>query len=366
MAKRVSGATSLTAGYATLQLLIDLSGPERLPADSLRRLTVGVSNFSGEPVAAAVKLAIQPLRMPRRLIRERLWDAPDVFVLPESVFLDSFPHDEYRQETKKETWARDAVVWEATAGAVGGQARYEIPAGRLMPGWYVITATTTDRYGQEASDLQYVELFDGKTGMPGSPDYNWNGIFDETTVEPGGKAVVETGSSAADVYVIRKVRRGEDRSGGAFDYFTLTNNKNTTQWAVTEADRGGFGMTDIFVKDNRIYKHPSTISVPWTNKELTIHYATYRDKTDPGSQERWAVNISGSKGERVSAEVLAGMYDASLDLFQPYSWMVPFLYPVFRSIDGWEENNNFVTERATSLSDRFTHDESTVCKIPTY
>jgi hypothetical protein len=38
--------------------------------------------------------------------------------------------------------------------------------------------------------------------------------------------------------------------------------------------------------------------VPYTNKELTIAYETFRDKTLPGSEEKWKVKISGYKGEK--------------------------------------------------------------------
>ena len=64
----------------------------------------------------------------------------------------------------------------------------------------------------------------------------------------------------------------------------------------------------------------NTIYVPWSNKELNISFDTYRDKTLPGSEEKWKVKITGNKGEKVAAEMLASMYDASLDQFKPHSW----------------------------------------------
>ena len=194
----------------------------------------------------------------------------------------------------------------------------------------MIEATTTDAYGQPVKDLRYVELYDGKTGRPANPEYNW-ATDGGSTIEPGGKASTEMGSSAEDVYVIRK----QEKAGATFAHFTLNNGKKMTEWAVTEADRGGFGVSDVFIKDNRMFTHRYNVTVPWTNKELQIRYATFRDKTEPGSAEKWAVSIDGSKGSQVTAEVLTAMYDASLDQFKPQSWSVPLLYSQRPEIDGW-------------------------------
>ncbi|MBS1662886.1 MAG: alpha-2-macroglobulin, partial [Bacteroidetes bacterium] len=108
----------------------------------------------------------------------------------------------------------------------------------------------------------------------------------------------------------------------------------------TESDRGGMGVLDVFVKDNRFFTRQRIVEVPWTNKQLQIHYASYRDKTQPGSQEKWAVTISGQKQDKVAAEVLTAMYDASLDQFAEHGWQTPYLYGVYTA--GRWEGSNFI------------------------
>jgi len=366
-----SGSTRITAGYTVLNLSIVLPEKGRMTADSLQGFTVSANNLSGEPVSSAVHVAAYRLQSPTRLIRQRLWPAPDIFVIPEASFLDSFPHDEYRDELSREHWARGAMAWEAmdstngdAAGKRGesldgraragvrtdGETQFHIPAGRLSAGWWVIEATATDAGGRTVKDLQYVELYEGGTGRPATPEYNWAGAGASTTViEPGGKARAEAGSSAADVYVIRQIERPGEHFG-RFEYFTLSNSKNAAEWTVTEADRGGIGISDVFVKDNRLYSHQSVVQVPWTNKELQIHYTTFRDKAEPGSEEKWGMTISGYKSEQVSASVLTAMYDASLDAFKQHSWRAPYLFPQLTRGMGWTGGQNF---RAVSSSGPF-------------
>lgn len=352
-----SGSTDIVAGYTGVKLSLDVPGGDRMPADSMRAVLVSASNLAGTPVSADVQVVIYPLQAPHRLIRERLWDAPDLYTMSEAAWLDSFPHDEYRQETQKETWPRGVGVWDtlghvsagaATGDQIGGpgEVRLAVPRGKLTPGWYVIEAKTRDKYGNEVKDLQYVELYDGRTDRPASPQYSW-GSGDVAAVEPGGKALTSTGTSAENVYVIRSVERnGQMR----YSNFTLNSDRRQTEWAISETDRGGFAVADAFIKDNRLYMQSSVVHVPWTNKELDIHYTSFRDKTEPGSAEKWEVSISGHRGEKVAAEVLSTLYDASLDQYVTHSWETPDLYPSVGSASEWTTGGNFNVDASQFLS----------------
>ena len=370
-----SGQTTVSTSYKALQLAISLPGGDHLPADSLRELNVRTTNLSGEPEPAAVHVTIYSLQSPDRLIRNRYWEAPDQFVMNMSDYLAAFPHDEYGDELKVERWQRtDKVAERLDSSGVIPIFKGEFPTGmrtggkvndqRFLPGWYAIEATTTDKYGAEVKDIKYVELYDGKTGRPAFPQYNW-ATLPLSPVEPGGNATIDIGSSAGDVFVVRKIDHTmEDRKperavgvgataggasvadGGNFSFLALNKERKTIGMPITEADRGGFGVLDVFVKDNRVYTNLHTVQVPWTNKDLTITYASYRDKTLPGSEERWKINISGYKGDRAAAEVLAGMYDASLDQFKMHTWDKPDLYATYIPRAIWIGNENFSAGRS--------------------
>jgi Bacterial Alpha-2-macroglobulin MG10 domain/Alpha-2-macroglobulin family/MG2 domain len=352
-----TGVTDIAAGYTSVRLSLELPGGDHQSADSLRWVLVSAKNLAGEPVKADVHVTIYPLQAPQRLIRKRLWAAPDRYIYSEKEWLDSFPHDEYRSEAEKQSWSRGASLWDTTSNT--GGARLAPPRRFLAPGWYVIEASTTDNSGQEIKDLQYVELYDGKTGRPANAQYNWE-LGGTQTVEPGGKAITGAGSSVGDVYVIRSVIRKKFnptawKNGSIsaytndfvsrFSHYTLNGERKETEWAITEDDRGGFEVVDAYVKDNRLYTQATVVQVPWSNKELDIRYASFRDKTEPGSAEKWQMTISGSHGDKVSAEVLTTLYDASLDQYLQHSWMTPPIYDSFAVRRNW---NVFSTFGSTS------------------
>ncbi|HMH24230.1 MAG TPA: alpha-2-macroglobulin family protein [Puia sp.] len=335
-----SGQLSVVIGYKALQLSISLPMEGRLPADSLKVLAVQTSNLSGEPEAAPVTMNVYRLKNPGRMIRRRYWAEPDQFVMSREQFLSAFPHDVYGDDDNIENWEREPVPVASASlqpdSLRPGLSVKDLRAISFRPAWYRIEATAKDKWGQEVKAIRYLELYDGRTGQPASPQYQWGPT--EVTVEPGDKAIVNLGSSAGGLFVIRKVERDGDKG---FGFFTLDNGRKSMEYPVTEADRGGFIISDIFVKENRCYLVSHRVTVPWTNKELTIGYTSFRDKTLPGSEEKWQVKISGHKGDKAVAELLAGMYDASLDAFKIHEWYKPDLYPEFIPSGVWNTWNNF-------------------------
>ena len=208
-------------------------------------------------------------------------------------------------------------------------------------GFYVIEVSTKDKDGKEVKDVKYIELYDEK-----SKQLNKTAIFMDgrcKPIEPGEKTSIKLGTSADNLFVVQQLDKAgtNDQRLTTHDFLKLNNEKKSFDFTATEADRGGYGVSWLFVKHNRFYQIFSTINVPWTNKELKIEYATFRDKTLPGSEEKWKVKITGYKNEKVAAEMLATMYDASLDQFYPHQWNQPSIWPYYYNNSSWNGMQNF-------------------------
>jgi hypothetical protein len=97
---------------------------------------------------------------------------------------------------------------------------------------------------------------------------------------------------------------------------------------VGEELRGGFTVAVSMVKDNRLYRDSRRIAVPWTNKSLDLKWKTFRSKLKPGQAETWSVQIKGAQAELCAAEMVASLYDASLDQFIGHGF--PGISGIFR------------------------------------
>ncbi|HEX3720753.1 MAG TPA: MG2 domain-containing protein [Verrucomicrobiae bacterium] len=90
--------------------------------------------------------------------------------------------------------------------------------------------------------------------------------------------------------------------------------------AVDESMRGGFTLHVTQIRENRAYFESHKIEVPWKNKELKITWEHFTSKLQPGQKESWTAVITGPKAERATAEMVATLYDESLDAFLPLEW----------------------------------------------
>ena len=333
-----SGQTQVAVGYKSLLLKVEL--PSSLPVDSLKSISIRTENMAGEFEPAKVNVQITKLKEEKRLIRKRYWERPDQFVISKNEYIKYFPNDEYDNETDQKTWETGEKVFEKM-DSVKADGKWKIENGKMGVGFYMVEVSTKDKNGQEVKDVHYIELFDETSKQLSSPTYLWT--KGSAPIEPGEKTKIEFGTSANEIFIIKQITKTINNKSQSdnYEYLNLNNEKRSFEFPATEADRGGYGVNFFFVKNNRFYEYTDIIRVPWTNKDLTVEYATFRDKTLPASEEKWKVKISGFKKEKVAAEMLASMYDASLDQFKFHSWDEPRIWPNRSFGPKWKSEHNF-------------------------
>src|SRR5690606_14516227 len=75
-----------------------------------------------------------------------------------------------------------------------------------------------------------------------------------------------------------------------------------------------------FVKYNSLYSRQFEVVITEPSKNLTIETLSFRNRLQPDAKENWSFKISNSDQKVAKAEVLASMYDTSLDQFIKHRW----------------------------------------------
>ncbi|HIB49194.1 MAG TPA: alpha-2-macroglobulin [Flavobacteriaceae bacterium] len=310
-----STTTIVNVGYHALT--IQLQAPERIDKqDKNESLAIATKNLNGEKVAAEVNVTIYKLKAPENVLRARPWSAPDYQGFSEKRFKELFPHDPYKNEGEMQNWEQGEEVFSKN---IRTDDIDKIELGNLKrwkSGAYIIVAETNDKFGQEVISKAYIQLYSDKDETPADNDL-FSIAFDKQTYEPGDKAFV-TLKSNADIAVTLSVEKEKK----LVEIFIITLNKNSKTIAVpvTSEDLGGFAIHYSFTAFNSYEGSTKLVVVPRPDTELTIETNTFRDKLEPGVPETWSFNIKGPDGAQVSAELLASMYDVSLDQFSPHQW----------------------------------------------
>ena len=308
-----SATTRVSAGYTSTELSLSL--PETLDGSKDYTVALYTRNLGGQPVAADGTVVLERLDAPDRIIRDRVLPEPDTWILSEEEFRRDFPHDVYRDENVPGTWPVAERVLRSDV-RTGEEGIDSLRLADLSPGRYRVTFTVPDPSGEELTLVRDITVYRPEDDLP-VPMAEFF-LAQETSVEPGGSARFIYGSGYDRVHALYRVdfRGRAERE----EWLSLSDGQHAFTLPVSEKHRGGFSANVYFVRHYRLYQKSVRIHVPWSNKELTLETATFRDKLRPGQQEEWKITIKGPARDRVAAEVLASMYDASLDAIYATSW----------------------------------------------
>lgn len=327
---------SLTVGYQAMLLDAGITGEVNQQGENSFRLSA--TNLNGRPVPASGRISVYSLDAPARLIRERSWARPDVFTMTRDEFLASFPNDIYNNENQPDTWNKKELLL---------QKAFVIPADSVIilenlktwkEGEYVMIMESSDSYGEKVEITKYFTVFN-----PGTKTLPLNEAFWNTAIksggEPGDTVAFMAGTAEKNARVLYEIEN--DGKIISREWMTFNQEKREFRIPVREEYRGNFFVNMIFVKGNRSYSLTQKFDIPFTDKQLKITTETFRDKLIPGQEEEWKLRITGMNGEKVAAELLASMYDASLDAFRDHRWMFD-LYPSRFASAGWAVKDAFM------------------------
>jgi uncharacterized protein YfaS (alpha-2-macroglobulin family) len=308
-----SASTQVSVAFQAIRL--NIAGLERLSTDSIKSLRVTSTNANDLFEKTLVHLTMAKLKSPQRILKERYWEAPDQFILTKEEHAKLFPNDPYADEDQVSKWETGEVVIDKT-DTTSATGRFSFPSTAQQPGWYKITVTGKDKFGEPVSAEKFIYIFSKEDG---SVTESLIVNTEKKDYEPGSKAAYSFITGFDNIHVIQEIVRSDNNT--KTDFIGVKNGKPyNSSLSLGEDDRGDVVINYIFVKNNRLYKGTERISIPWKNKQLNISYETFRDKILPGAAETWKINITGNKSEKVAAESLISMYDASLDQFKPHSW----------------------------------------------
>lgn len=320
-------------------LLLDIEIPELLNAEKENTFKVMATNLNGEEEPVKVSVNIMKLQAPERIYKDREWELPDVLLLSESDFRQKFPNFAYKDENDPDTWKSSEIRHQSV---INTGEKKELVLDQLAQwprGQYKAVLSATDRFGGEVKITKYFKVYSPSAGSPPTPAANWF-VLTENTAKPGDTVELLIGTSFKDAHIHFEV---SNKNGPiTHEWLNLSNQQRRIKIPVREEDREGIGISMGFVFNNENYSNTAVINVPYTNKKLDLAFESFRNKLSPGQEEKWNIRIRAENGDRVAAEMLAGMYDASLDAFRPHNWSLN-LYNYRYHPKFWNTDHAFVT-----------------------
>lgn len=321
-----SGERSVRLGFVAIEGAIEAPG-DWLPTDQATTIAVRRADLDGTPRAGEARWRLVALETPAQTAEPTAPPRRDRPALVEPTTPGDTKRARWEAEIRHEavlaSWPDGA---EEAAGnlthAADGRAVLNLP--KLCRGAYRLYWESTDNFGATATvsrDLLVTGHHQGELPLPLLLG------LEQPTVEVGGVARVLVHSGYLGQPLRLEIFRSQQRIAL---HELVSKGKPTVIEVPIGADaRGGLTVRLSGLRDHTWMSLSRDLTVPWSDRELDVRFATFRDRLRPGTHETWRVEVVDKRGgELASAELLAAMYDRTLDQIVPYQAPRPLgLFP---------------------------------------
>ena len=312
------GETEVILAYHSAEASINF--PQEIlksETEGTSKVEISTTNFSQQKVAAEGVLRVWQVQVPQQNLKKRLWKSPDLPLLSEKEFARYFPYESYVEIEPDKRPQKGKLMKEITFSNANQEAIH-LSYSSWPEGGYLIEVHLKEKENERLAAQHSFELMESKEKVLATnqlldydidkDSHSWG-----ETAEIGLRSVVPTAWVTVDIEVEGKVVQTfveQMKKGELKVYFPIPENlpDNVTIKAYTVAHSTPASLSRRIPIQN----------TPIGEKKLQIETRTFTDKILPGSEQKWSFVILGSEAKET--EILASMYDASLDQFVNHKW----------------------------------------------
>jgi uncharacterized protein YfaS (alpha-2-macroglobulin family) len=338
-----SGQRMVQAGYTALRAT--LSGGDWVTSDKPLEISLLTTTLDGEPQKAEGALKIYRLKQPDKVQRPDILGQRPVYRGRSTAVAGSKKAGKIPvpppDPTNPNTWELGEMV--AEQGLTTDAAGRATWSTKLDAGPYRAKFETQDRFGKNVTALLPLSVLapEAKAFPIKIPNLV---AAPKWSLEPGNEFMALWGSGYDRARAFIEIEHRGKLLQGFWTEAGAT--QQPVKQAVSEAMRGGFTLHVTMVRENRAYMDSRHVDVPWSNKNLKVKWEHFVSKLEPGQKETWTAVITGPDAKKAVAEMVAALYDQSLDAYLPHNWQGGF--GVFRQ--DWSRINQQFENMAKYLN----------------
>ncbi len=299
----------------------------------LQNLVLNAKNTMGVDLELKGLLQLRKLISPKHYEIPKIWHQSANPIISFEDYHKKFPHESYGFPSSLDQLEKGNVL-------VSSQIKCNAPIdlfNSLEPGAYQIQFTA-EYDGKPIVWNKRFHLLNSKSKKLSYPFFALLKVFNQK-IEPGENLELLLSSKVNSfpfrIEVMQRnniIHKSKVRLNGSQALF---------EFPILEEHRGGLRVDVYGMHENRLIQESFNIEVPFSNKDLDVKVESYRKLMEPGSEENWTIKVRSPKGNQKS-EVLASMYDQSLDAFKPQHWNFK-LFHQYRHGSTWQKDQLFRT-----------------------
>lgn len=308
------------------------------------KIKVETKNYNDQNIKKPYQVRLSKLTADERIFRSNFEnEIQDLPKFSKTEFIQKFPHDYFSKDEKKDKVEKlflEKTQEPGTKSELSFDSQI-LNLGSLNAGKYKL-----ELYNIEGKDTirteKTFEVFDKRFLVDTQKPF-LKVLQTKTEYQRSEKAKIYVYSAIPNALVNIYVQNGNGET--ATEQKTFKN--GVLEYEVTFPKDESVDQINVqfqLVAFNDVQTESVNLKIATDKKPLRIETVTFRDKLQPNSKEKWTVKIVGDENEKVNAEVLANMYDMSLDQFAVNSWLWQQLYQKYYRLNSYNINENLAQE----------------------
>lgn len=318
--------------FADLKIpkLTDMNGP--------LVYTLETKNLNNVPVGSEGTIKVYKQKVPKKVYKDRLWPAPQIQQISREDFERYFPNEPYIKTDTEVT--KGELVFETQINSDGTfEASHDVSFSE--GGNYIMDLVSRSAQGDLAEITKTFTVQNKKNKyLPDSQLFSHEVL--NTDYKKDGFIKLRLQSCMDDLNVLVSAFSARKR---IYANSVMVDGLKTIKIPIDKNESETIAIRLNRVRNSQWYEETREVEMPEEEQFLKIETASIRNKLSPGSEETWSFSIRSKDDKLVKNEVLATMYDMSLDEFVISQWPEMEFYSYNYSYNPRLETNQFFNTR---------------------
>lgn len=310
-----SAETTVRVGYHNLEIKLEVAS--KLDKDEPNSVAITAQNLNSQPIAAQLKIEVFKLKEATNVFRKKPWSLAEMQIMEKEKFRQLFPHEPYDSLDLKKHWPKGEMVLRKQV-QTNGEDKIELGAmEQWQIGAYAIVLTAVDNLKDTVKIEQRFDVFDkNKATVPSGQLFDYK--IANSAYKRDGFVQLQFSTAAKELKFFLEGYCNEQKVYSK--EIDIRKGVTSIEIPVKENYKDKMIFNAYSVKFNSLYSKQFAVDFPQVTKGLSIETLSFRNKLVPDSKETWSFRITNSDNKNANTEILASMYDTSLDQFKQHEW----------------------------------------------
>lgn len=333
--------TTVKVGYH--DLILEASLPDKIETKSNNEITLTSTNLNGEFMAAKGEVKIYFVSPFSNKFKGRVFPQPDMENISDAEFERLFPYENNQNSTEEKI--EDILLFTKKIDTEKDKKVVLDFISNYKSGHYRIVFSVNDSFNNEIESSKEFKIIQSNDKYDPAKLITVKQI--NADPKKDGFVVVKITSPISELYINTT---GNYESKLYFETINhLQNNESTFKIPIKEEfeEKLKIGFQTVF--ENQTFNDEIEIPLKKEEKKLVLNVKSFRNKIEPGSKENWSFQLE-STNTKNEAEILASMYDSSLDQFSKKNWnglafnIYNYNSASFKNTLGFDKTNSYLSD----------------------